>query len=814
MLKPNLLRQLGQVEEAYQTYFSELIQITHPRIWLEYAGLIFEWLNQSQAQETLQTIIAGLQQTCQQTSLQLPRLLLLQLPPEQTQLSPAQQDEYTQAILDIEAWRPYLQQLGPWLPTIAQLLFAQVGTHLPEQPEYALQLAQTIPAYPWELLQDHDQERFEGLCLVLLQLEQIQTLKNLCQSMQRHKPEWGGLSFWLGYIAYQQGHIQSSLEHFQRVMQIGHPAPHHRLNMLPILLFHGQLEHSRTLLDACDTPDDPFVLQMEIEYCSQTQQTQRGIELCDILLAQQPDFAPARFYKAQWHQEANEHRQAEQTLLPLLPEEEPIASQARLLLTGIYLALNELPNAETHMAHLLPPTHAQSIFQEPQWKRTFAIHYGMLLDKQGRADEALQAFQDALQYEPKAPVYGYILDILWDQKEYEQARQLSLKAVKSEPHEPRLRGALCQIEDFFENWEASLLQHERVGMEWFRQEQRTNEGIWLKTRALLGLGRPLEALHFCEDVLPEMLQDDALTALRKQILKEVQAQFEQLRSQVGEHEKSYHQLEETQRMLAKQREENQRRERAYQHILQRNETLRQTLNTFHTPGFISPQQQEETIDDTILSSLDAAQQAILQSALALWNQLKHNPQHDHGPYILQLARIVEAQLNRYMIDPLCQWTLDNQFAFSDLPRPSINALKPSHNRLSLGDAAQLLYSRVDITEADGSASIKRNPKSPHRHEALLEGFWQTGLFASFGETDKQYWQQMIPGQLETLASFRNRASHANAPLSRQDAGRIRVLVLGHSTQEGLLAKLAQLVPFKASQDASSSSNRNDHNIPS
>lgn len=802
MLKPTLLRQMGQVDEAYRYCFTQLCQTSHASMWLEFGGIVWEWMEYSSKESTRTFISTQLRTVTRRHPFAVPRLLLAQLLGK----DPAHQDECTELRkegLQKTHWQPYFKSgIGPWMQLILQQILMLLETLRDSDPETANTYGQHVLHYPWERhLPPHGQTEFESLALLLLQLQLTKEIKRLSERMARKAPQWGRLWFWIGYTSYLHGQSKSSVEYFHRAMECGELERHHQLNMLPILLFEKEFQSSRSLLDAFPDQNTPEYLQMEIEYCNQTNQAQRGLDYCEQLLQHEPEHHSTRLYQAVWLDECERPDEAIdvlQTVLQTAPQETQI--YAHLLLIGIYIQHGHIERAEPHIQRLLPQESLFQMLHEDSWRRTFLIHHGMVLEHQNRYDSALMSFEQALRYAPQGPVLGHMLELLWEQERQEEAHQLGQKALQFCPEDRQLRIAVCQMEDFFGNWEIALQQCEELGLDGFSQEEKHNEFIAIKMRCLLGMNQLIEAMKWCEQHIDTIRQDSYLTELRGYVLQEMYTQFERFQKQQGEHETTHQKIIEIQKTLKRERKANQRRERAYKHILHKNESLRHSMSQSSISLMLdSHSQTHDSIPKHILHSLPESQQPILKSALQLWDKLQPHPQDDHGPIVLQLSRVVEGQLNRLWVDPICQWTLQMEYSLSILPQPSTMQLTAKNNRLSLGDATQLLYTQLEKQESDGSFSMLYNPKSTAQHAEIIQTFWCTLAEDRLPLELQQYFQGPFIRELKQLTKIRNHASHANAALTRTQAQSCYTVVLGDSKRKGMLDRLVSWSAFLTSR---------------
>lgn len=797
MLKPTILRLMGRQEEAYAYCLEQLCQMQRPMAWVEYGNLIWEWLQQSVDDETVTRVTEALEEAHQAlpkgpVSLLLSQLYMHQQHPQEVILAVQIQ------ALDPEPWQAsckVARGIAMWLPQLAQCFFLCTQQLEATKPKQAQEIASSITAFPWEgFLQDHDQGSFESLCLVLLRQERLSELKQLCERMQRARPSWGRLSFWLGYVAFRAGHTKVCLEAFEEAIKLGQLERHHHLNMLPVLMLQGRLEESRALLD--QFPDDESLdrLQMELEYCNQINAPERGLGFCERILSQLPTHIPARFYKAVWLDELGQLEEAESTLLSLL--DSPLDIQqayAHLLLVGLQLKQERLEDANEHLQALLPKERALRLFKEPMWRRTFLLNMGLVYEQSARPDEALALFREALRYPPKEPIYSHILESLAAQGRFEEARAIGEEGLEVCPGDASLLFVMSQVESQEGRWEASLAHLDQLPQEWFAQEQRVEAMIAIRLRGLLGLGLPFDAMAFAEDYLPEIVAHKDLMLLRQQVFKEASSQFMAMREKLGAQERQHQQLEETRRMLQAQKLENQQKEDVYQRLIQRHQGLRQKMQLNQATDFLRPQAQvtQQEIDPALRDSLTPSLQPILDSATHLWQQLAAHPKQDHSPVILQLARVVEGHINHVLVDPLCDWVLQHDHPLHVLPRPSVGTLKPRQNRLSLGDAASLLYYQLIEKEQDGTQTTIINPKSSDAHKEVLTAFWQE-LRGRIPAASGRYLEHTLPAELRKLASIRNRAGHARAPFSRQQVESIRALILGDHNKPGMLKELQVL----------------------
>jgi len=192
----------------------------------------------------------------------------------------------------------------------------------------------------------------------------------------------------------------------------------------------------------------------------------------------------------------------------------------------------------------------------------------------------------------------------------------------------------------------------------------------------------------------------------------------------------------------------------------------------------------------LLARLTPSGRAHVISASRLWEKLIDHPAEDHGPVVLQLARALEGEVNRLVVDPFVGHALDQRMPLSRLQATTDGNLRPSANRVSLGEAAALLHARLEQRNADGSTTVLRNARSDSEHAALIESFWRSRC--DLKDAHRDYLKNEFLLTIQGVARVRNQAGHAGAVIPRERAGELMTLLLGSRPGEGALERLVAL----------------------
>ena len=337
--------------------------------------------------------------------------------------------------------------------------------------------------------------------------------------------------------------------------------------------------------------------------------------------------------------------------------------------------------------------------------------------------------------------------------------------------------------DALGSWAAVLDRVAALGDPWTLENDLRDAIVAAKLRALCALERPLDALLSFEGHLETALTDPELRRLRDTVVAETAKHFSHLTRTVERDQRRLRaQHEETRRVVAELRRGAERKQEEIHRLLRKREASSAAPATRQIPTWEVPR---------LPQSMATPQVALIESAERAWESLAARPQDDHGAVVIQLARVVESVINQQAVDPLAALCLARHKTLAPLETVTSGLLRPSNNRLSLGEAAAMIWAERELREADGSVTLVRNPRSTEQHQRLVEEGWTSLLGAAAAEEDREYFRNKLAGELSELTRLRNQAGHAGAPLPRDAAARARNLVLGDSGREGLLPRVVR-----------------------
>lgn len=811
-----LLHRLGRVEETLTLQRKHLLDVDNELLWAE-KGLVFQQdvipLTPMQQEERVSLLL----DVGQRTSFAIPFLLALRyISPE------AHAGEgidkiaaYCRRALATERWRKLDVEQSPWLALILGVLVEVLQVLiLEERNKAATTLCKLSIHFSWEEWQGQSiSEPLDNLGVFFSKLEQWDLLDALAARFLVLQGSQGVAHTWLGLSALAQNKLEAAVQEYKRALTFGS-----QLRQEAIVSFLGLFSAQRAweemgqALELLENPERPEVLGSLVPYHLAHSEHEQALSclkrLCE-LNPEQPSMWVRRWLVLETL--GYEEELAQELLDVLEVEDSSPKGRAALALMGLHdtrhfrfeAALDRLSSLEA-----LDVT--RPVWDNLElWARVLEAK-GQCWRALGDEATAFPWFLQALQAYPSEWRYHQALLSLLQSKEWEQAQTLWEEAQQSYPDSLHIRYARFLLAEHEEDWEECWNCLERIGLERFRELGLLKEGLFLFLRTFVYQERWWEAFSFCEEHLTEILADDDLRELREKLVVELGSRFQSMQSLLGEQQQQLSTLERKQHALFRTLEHARNRRDSLREALQQQESMSEQLGEAYArqkqatveaqreSKKAQAQKEREAVNkwvkerSDLFEGLSSTASDLLQSAEILWRNLESHSNHDHGPVILQLARVVESVVNQALIDPLVSLTLQQGGSLQDFPRVAVGSLKPSKNRLSLGDVASLLFHRMEWTEPDGSQRVELNPLSSDEHKQRLDAFWASDALKGVSDEQRLFLQHELPLRLRELGKIRNKASHAGSPLSREQVEQVREKVLGRETGEGWLRWLVSL----------------------
>ena len=809
-----LLHRLERVDETLAIQRSHLLAVDHESLWNE-KGLVFlqdsAVLREDDRLQRLQDLL----DVGQRTSYAIPYLLGLSLQP--LPIFPAQDKlmVFARRAFAWERWRKFENELEHWLPTLLSLTSQLLPTMLENDETKASQsFAKLVLRFPWELwTREPTSEPLEVLGLQLSRMEVWESLRQLAQRFVQVQGAEGVAHTWVGLSYLAQEEPTKASESYRKALRYSR-----QLRQEAIISFLGHFSNEKDwagveqALPMLHNPERKEVLGFRVPYHIAKGENRTALRLMERLCEVSPE--EPSIWVRRWlllETLGEEERLAQELLRALEQESDSAKTPAALALMGLHDTRHyRFETGLERLENVQEPDVSGNVWGTSElWARVLEAK-GQCWRALGDEATALPWLMQALRAFPSEWRFHQVLLSLLQLEKREEAMALWEEAQAAYPDSLHIRYARFQLAEQEEDWLECWSCLQQIELVRFEELGLLKEGLFLFLRTLVYLDRWWDAFSLCETYLHEILEDEELSELRGKLLAEVGTQFHQMQTQLGQKQKELLLLERQHDALFKTLEQTRTKRDSLREALQQEESMREqldaaisqqkqaTLEAKHESRKALALQEREAIRSwvekrsDIFGALSSSAHDILQSSEVLWRNLESHPSHDHGPVVMQLARVVESEVNRRLIDPLVAQTLSHGGRLQDLPQVAVGTLKPKKNRLSLGDSASLLFHRIEQEFSDGSTHVQLNPNSPPNHKERLEAFWQSERMQQLAPEFLSFFQQELPARLREVGKVRNKASHAGSPLSREQVLEVRRLVLGEEPGEGLLAKLVSL----------------------
>lgn len=809
--KSYLYLQLDQREEALLCQIEQMFLAQDEILWFLWGMRGLQWLQQSPT-KTISPLLDRLRQTLQAQPFVVPQLLLAfgQRRIEeanQTSLEPSTK-LYLEA-LHIERWPWKNKQTslkrafsdvsleGEWLGAIAdsfsRLLHGLVQTN---QQQTIPAVSQMFHRFPWEALHPRYRElTFRAMGATFASLKQDTELQRLCErfaSITPHSPfRW----FWLGVSAQQRNKISTATRYFLKATQTKEQlTDQERLHILDFLYQQGEYEQANALLKQVNNPDTPNAIKMRYWDALLQQEYPQALALADTFLAMHPNDFLMQCHRIRLLDRLEHNEQLQQQLYTLSQSTTPQQKWFAHIYLGILHTTQGEPDAARAIFQKLPKILPDGLFFDTAFQATCLLCQGHIHEHYEEWTQANEAYQQAIILRPDGMTYARRIISLCQQERWEDANQFLQEALTIAPQHPAIQYARFLLHNHHGHPEDIKESLEELGKSFFDQlDQRT---LWLQTWLWLHIEQEEwhEAFALCELYLEDFLATPTLRELRTSFLAGFLEHVRTLESIAGQRT---HELTELKHTLRNERHRQKSQREVLAQALRSHAHLKNELRQLQQDN-TQPDKQDPcelntfvSIHKDVLDRVPSNALRLLKSAQKLWLQLANTPQDDHGPVILQLARVIEAEANRRIIDPMVQIAQQQDIPLHTLPTTRPQHLKPSDNRLSLGEVASFCY-----TNTQESSLLPWNPYSSKQHQKALELFRATPAFQRLAPSETEYLQIQWIVDLKTLATARNKASHAGSPLARSEAEKIYSLIWGADSSKGMLAYLVQLTPSR------------------
>ncbi len=811
-LYSHLLLRLEQQEAALAIRLEQLLRVDHEELWFQYGHLALSWLYGDVDPDEKRTFLERLDKLCEKTNTPIPFLVWVDY------VEPLWEEQIDRiaaryrSALTPERWRNYPEPLVAWLPVIHRCLSAVsrwLWSH--ERKKQATTFVKMINRFPWEQweggLPGHE---LTMLCSMMTHLGLWDNVETLCQRVRPVCLAPAVVLYWLGFVAHERGDAEAASDSFRDALKHTESLDDFLLlEFVRHFLKQQELPEMEQALSLLSDQNSLETLHYRLSYHLLAGEYDLALQMSEDIQELAPDDIGVQVRR--WLLlEAMEHDQRLLQEVQPVFEEAPLSVEGRIANAMIGLLDARVGNYDAAMQRLKIVSQDDVLGDgwdgRDLWARVLEER-GLALRASGKQEEGLLLLVRALDFHPTEWRYHQLLTALIQEGRYDEASSWWEQAHQTYPDSLQICYARFLIAEHYQDWDTCWGCLESIGLEAFRQYNLLKEGLYLRMRTLVYLDRWWDAFVVCEDNLDDILADDDLRELRRQLIAEVGERFRTLEQKLGQQEQHMSQMEEKHQKLFQSMEKFRHQHDTLQDVLQQKKSLQRQLSKAqrrektaverakseavqeHLSAKLERVKQWEKERPDVVSPLSNSMRKILSSAELLWYDLALQTEEDHGPIVLQLARVVEGLVNQRLIDPLVANTVESGGRLSDFPTVAVGRLKDKRNRLSLGDAASLLFSRLEKQEPDGTQSVEVNPQSSPEHRHALEQFWSSEPLQQIDREILKYLQSQLPQELRNLAKIRNRASHAGLPLSRDEAKRVRRWVLGEQRGEGILAKV-------------------------
>lgn len=822
----------GESLRADAVFFDYMFGMNNELLWVHRGRWILDWLHQNPQHVLRESLLSSLRLLCTQTQWAAPCLILAHALSQQAAPHTSETFDLSlwQTALDPMRWKSHPERISLWLEPLA-LGFYQCVWFWKNQGDLhqARSIARTLLQFPWSKHKTFSPAIFSRLCMTFEQAQLPVEQKNLCEQMIRQYKSWPEPHAWLVPTFLNMNKGKKALFHLQQALNMGELADSYKISVGKALLQHRQHKEVHALLSTLKNPDTLDALQLQIAAALYEEQLVDALQLCEQSLAIYPQDRISRMYCISILEALGRWQEAESMLRPWIHSNEPpIQAFAHFLLGRICLQTDRWQEAYDLFQFLLTEPHTYTQILSKNWQKDFLVAYATCLRRMEQFEEALSFYHQAENIEPSLTLSLHILWLLIEKEQWDEVNNRIRTWNPSLPDSPWFSYAKILALFSQKQWRECLDTLHGLSLSWIEQQGLTSQRLWMQAKCLSALESPWDALMFCEKHLEQFLADPDLRSLRQQIIAATATQFEHMTSRLGKQHQQLQELDTLQQQLHQHQQLSLQREKVWQGMLAQQHwhgvkqvmewesswathtpspprqhtpasTHHQTITTITTTAPTDPVVTTTPwpVSSTVMKQWPVRLRSVLESAAFLWEQLAQHPQQDHGPVVLQLARVLEGEVNQRLIDPLVSFALEHGWSLSDLPPVASGKLAHEHNRISLGDASMLLYHELEQQEPDGSTTIVKNPRSNPVFREILQQFWSKSV-VSLSVFQKDFLQNKLPLALQEIAKWRNRASHAGTqeqeslPISRKEALNLIHQILGSSQSPGVLPQLFAL----------------------
>ena len=793
------LHNAGHAQEAREFESALLLNEDSEEHWMVSGKKLLPWVTDL-GEEEGRPLLDSLRKMATKASFPQPKLVLTQILAKFKINEEEQMQLLSEVLLPIR-WKNQGEGAYLWLKEICQGFCSFIYLLKKyDQLEKAKRYARMSLSYPWlhklgEFTSDELKLFSKSLASVGCYKEQIE----LSQLIVKKQVSWWWPYFNLGNDARSKNNFSLALKYYRKTLDIGGYDQDTLLSIASVFMSHTCIDDLKRVLELLDDKEDIMYIFYSLFLKDIEQDYEGGIELCNKGLELSPLLFFLSLYKAEFYVCLKEFKKA-RSIFNILLDDELLYIRRKAVL-GLCNILDFEKKSEESlklMQNFLSEEDDDSE-EDDEWQYSVNLQTGVSMRVLNRYQESLEHLLVAKSFKESKELYFEMIATTLVMERFDEAEAFLNKTVSDFDGDDDTSHLRLKINEGLELWEENSLLVDRLGLDWFRENEVFRQGITFKIAALLNLNKPFEALKFCEDILEEILEDEELKKLRRQAFREANARYRESEKVLGTHTSKLKQMKETRELLAEQIRKNRHSQNSLKKSLNNQKLLEQELGQLRNKS--TPEENQahsvvvspkpfETLKKQypqICKILPKHLMKILISSELLWNKLSEHPDHDHGPVVLQLARVVEGMVNKTMIDPLVKRVLNMGIEISELNSISGGLISKSLNRLSMGECAHLLQGPKITRGPTDAQQVEINIRSTENHKKILNALWNNPPFSELSKSTLYYLKNNLPWDLRKLAKIRNRAGHAGQIISRDKAKEIRTHVLKKNSLLGQLA---------------------------
>lgn len=785
------LQKRNQQEEACLLQWRQLLWLDDHDMWLRLGHFVPSWWDRlgvwhpEDAEARMASYLASLAEAIKRTGLAVPALLyadgVVRLP------APSLQELLAQLTLALHdpVWTQRPGDVGPWSGMLSQGWSLLIARAAQADTELLSQEIERCMKLTWERFHRH--WRPEQLFGLLKTLAEVDAWGAVGRLLKRTNKAWGASGewcYWHGLWSHQEGDLVQAKVSFEACLVAAPPSlgDDDWLHLGHMLLRIEALPLAEKVLLLIDDKErEPFSV-FAILYCEAVGDEPTAL----VVLARQvwEDRVFALVFEVGLLMAQSRWEGAHEALVSVLAlEQRSRWADTLSVLWGMWHAHQR----EWGRAVALFEGHWQVMLSQslhPWWQKKRLAQalamFGEAFQQQADDSQALSCYLQSLKWSPNEAVLHRCIGLLIKHGQWDDVGALLRSAAGLMPLTPLLRFAHVLWSQHRGDWLEVHDTLQDIGADWFVRQGRFAEWLVRMLEAKVALERWEEAWRLMEVHLGHFVSspdESPHQASLKELLLALRERVSEVLLRQAASWRAHHKETATSTPVPSRRKED---GASFLRLLSSQDELshHQEASSALCAGLWQAFPEAE-------ASLSTESRSFLEGAFFLLAQMQTLAHADYSPVVLQFARFVEGECNSLFIDALAQWVLSEGGFLEQLPRVSLGVLLPTHNRLSLGDIARLLYHTIQVQEEDGSHSTVKNPYSNPSHRAYLEAFWESLSLPGCSRQEKMRWKNQLPHQLILLAQLRNKAGHAGTILGQVQAERVSRMLWEPDTQKGL-----------------------------